>query len=172
MRAFGYCVKSAKQAVHTAVGVEPVTSPPVTAGSFIPKMLEGHDLIYIRLHGDPNLPHWYNDQWDAAITMSDIEAADLGGAVVVVASCYGAGDPKVAALYRAGASVVVAGEGINWGGVYAIGTDLLTLWIRRGMTWGLEIREALLLAKARLALTAWRQADRDAMAFRIMEVRT
>ena len=171
MRAFAYCVQSAKRAVREAVGVEPITSPPTTAPTFILEWLEGNDLIYFRLHGTKGFSSWYNDEGTIALDITAVELADLDGAVVVVANCYGASDPMIQALYMAGASAVIAGEGSNWGGRgYAIGTDLLTLWLRRCLELGISVRGSLAIAKARLAMTAWRQSDRDAMAFRVMEV--
>lgn len=171
MRVFAYCVRSAKRAVREAVGVDPITSPPTTAPHFNPLWLEGNDLIYFRLHGAKGFSSWFNDHGGLALDIAAVEIADLGGAVVVVANCYGASDPMIQALYMAGASTVIAGEGPNYGGRgYAIGTDLLTMWLRRGLELGISVPTSLAIARARLAMTAWRKSDRDAMAFRVMEV--
>jgi len=72
----------------------------------------------------------------------------------------------VTALYKAGASVVIAGPGENLAlGERVVGTDLLVQWVIRGMRWGMRARRALDVARVRLALTAWRRSDRDAMGF-------
>ena len=169
MRVFAYCVESAERPVGAALGVTPLTSPPVTSQTFDPKWLEGYDLIYFRLHRRPKFLTWFNDAGQPALDIMTIHQAKLGGAVVIVANCFGASDSIVSALYMAGAAAVIAGEGPNYAASnIVIGTDLLAQWVRRGLAVGLPVRLALAVAKARLALTAWRHTDRDAVAFRII----
>lgn len=171
MRVFAYCTRSAADAVRAATGVEPLTSPPVVAARFASRWLEGQDVLYFRLHGIPGYLGWYGDDGQLALTEGLIEKAHLGGAAVVVANCYsGDDDPMIGALYRAGAGIVVAGAGENIAaGNRVVGADLLMQWIRRGLRAGLQMRAALRIARARLAWTGWRQSDRDARAFRVIE---
>ena len=169
MRVFAYCTWSARHMVQAAIGVQPFTSPPTLAAEFNPKWLEGRDLIYFRLHGAAGFEAWFNDNGEVALNIEAVKAANLGGATVIVANCFGADDPMTAQLYASGASAVIAGDGPNWAASnVVIGTDLLAQWIRRGLCAGLPAWAALAIAKARLAFTSWRHADRDARAFRIL----
>jgi hypothetical protein len=103
--------------------------------------------------------------------MEHINQADLDGAVVVVANCFGHTDPMVGALYDAGASSVIAGPGPNYafGDGFVGGTDKLVRGIIKAMEAGKGVPSALQYAKRRLLLTAWRRADRDALQFEIMK---
>jgi hypothetical protein len=175
MNIWAYCTLSAHLAVKEATGVEPVTSLPVTADDFNSKQLEGRDLIYFRLHGDPRfLMTWFGEDIHKnhrpAIRHDQILSADLGGAIVVVANCYGEGHPMTEALYDAGASVVIAGGGENYAASNrVIGADLLVRVIITALKAGRSINTALRLAKIRLSATAFRSADRDALAFNIID---
>jgi len=139
------------------------------AAQFDPQWLEGHDLLYFRLHGLPGQVGWFGDNGLLALTRVHVDVADLGGAVVVVANCYSAdNDPMVDALRRAGSEAVIAGPGPNLAaGNKIVGTDLLVQWIIRGLRVGMGPRKALAVARMRLGLTAWRASDRDARGFRI-----
>jgi len=169
VKVFAYCTDSARQAVRAATGVSPLSSPPVTAETFDPQWLEEQDLLYFRLHGKPNGCAWYNDAGAAALTRSRILSADLGGAVVVVANCYGDRGPMTDALYAAGASAVIAGAGPNYAAVQrVVGTDLLVRWLILGLGIGLVVDRALRLAQMRLRLSSWRASDRDAAKFKVL----
>jgi len=188
MNIFAYCTLPARDAVHKATGVEPITSPPMVAHEFDPKELQDRDLIYIRLHGFEDIGDtWFGEDlrgprlpaslraaaikpWPA-LTREHLNGIDLGGAAVVLANCHGATSPMVPALYRAGAQAVVAGPGPNLAaGDQVVGTDTLVRWIILAVRCGLSIRRAVRVAKIRLATTAWRVSDRDALGFKIMEV--
>jgi hypothetical protein len=142
-----------------------------------PRMLTGHDLIYLRLHGLPDVPDtWFGERMDGrllpALTKANLDELDpirgLGGAVVVLANCFGAESPMAQELLEAGASAVIAGYGPNVAaGRRVVGPDLLVSWVIRAMRRGASVRRALQVAKGRLALSAWRAADRDAMRFRL-----
>lgn len=176
-RVFAYCTAVSAKAVARATGTRPLTSPPWTNETFRPGMLEGHDLIYFRLHGFA----WMNNLWlgeDAkgrlypAIDSKIILAADLGGAVVVLANCYGAESPMVQELYQAGASAVIAGHGPNYAFSRIVGgADKLVCTIIREMAAGAEVRDALKVAKAttKTGLMGWRRANRDAAKFMLIE---
>jgi len=167
MRVFAYCTTSARRAVSAATGVSPLSSPPALAATFEPLWLEGHDLLYFRLHGKPGANAWYNDAGSAALTEDQVLAADLGGAVVVVANCYGDGGPMVRALYAAGATAVIAGP--NYAAVRrVVGADLLVRWVILGLRMGLGVDRALSLAQMRLKMSSWRPSDRDAAQFVVL----
>ena len=177
MRVFAYCTELAREAVGRATGVEPVTSPPLTASTFDPEWLEGRDVIYFRLHGDERQAtsgQWFGEgqfmRTVPALGLEQLRGVDLGGAVVIVANCYGANDdPMVQALYEAGASAVIAGPGKNLAlGERVVGTDLLARWVIAGLAVGLSVKVALMGAKARLMASIWRRSDSDALEFKII----
>jgi len=179
VRVFAYCTELAKAAVGKATGVEPVTSPPLTASTFDPEWLEGRDVIYFRLHGMDGQAGWFGEGTGPlgfgktqmlALGLGQLRDVNLGGAVVIVANCYGANDdPMVQALYDAGASAVIAGPGKNLAlGDRVVGTDLLARWVIAGLAVGLSVKVALMGAKARLMASIWRRSDSDALEFKIM----
>lgn len=176
MRILAYCTLPAREAVKAATGVEPITSPPTTAGDFQAEWLSGHNLIYFRLHGVGQVyGTWFGEGLKRnlmpALDKRHIDAANLGGAVVILANCYGSTSPMVQELYQAGASCVIAGPGQNMAaGNRVIGTDKLARSVITAMRRGWPVKRALQWAKAQLLTTFWRVSDRDALGFRIMEV--
>lgn len=173
IRVFAYCTALARPAVAQATGVEPLTSPPVTAEGFAPDWLQGYDLLYFRLHGSPGRVGWFGEgdgQTPLALARCQVEAVDLGGAIVVVGNCYSAdGDPMVESLYKAGARAVIGGRGPNLAaGNRVVGTDLLVQWLLWGLRMGMSAGRALEVARGRLLLTVWRAADRDAFKFKVI----
>jgi len=182
MNAFAYCDASFERSVLRAAGVVPLLSPPCVADTFDPALLAGRDLIYFKLHGLPGEIYWYGDGWLTALRLDQIQAADLTGAVVFVANCFGltdAGEPDVMvqALLDAGARAVVAGAGENWGALRGVtGPDLLGQWMRRGMrlrfTPVLALRVARMRVRVRLRRRnlSWdeRKALEDALEFRLL----
>lgn len=179
MRIFAYCTFVAREAVKAATGVEPLTSPPLDAATFPIKnrKLQGCDLIYFRLHTLPQHPlTWFGEETSGrlipALDERFVESVNLGGAVVVVANCHGLDNPLVGRLYDAGARIVIAGAGPNLAAAKrVVGVDLLTKWLIRGLRRGMKPKRALQLAKVRLLATAWRGSDRDALKFKILEVK-
>lgn len=185
MKIFAYCTEVAGMSVAKATGVYPLTSPPLTATTLDSKMLEGYDLLYFRLHAFKGGERWYGESLEVASLPKAVRGvalkrwpaldrlhfvmADLGGAIVVLANCYGASSPLVQAMYKAGASVVIAGSGPNYAaGNRVMGADLLVQQVIRGLQAGKNIKKALRWARMRLLLTAWRKPDRDALGFRII----
>jgi len=176
MHVFAYCTALARNAVRAATGVEPITSPPMIAGNFSPEWLEDHDLLYFRLHSLRNrgVKGWFGEDENGlafALSEAQVLVANLGRAIVVVANCYGGdGDPMIEALYRAGASAVIAGRGPNVAAARrVVGTDMLVRWVIRGLEWRMSLEGALVLAQTRLLATSWRESDRDARQFKIVE---
>lgn len=176
MRIFAYCTAPARESVAQAMGMEPYTSPPWVANTFNPDVLIGYDLLYFRLHQARAFPDlWLGQKKDGglvpAFRVEQLETVRLGSPIVLIANCYGVEGPFVPAFYRAGARAVIAAPGPNFAaGNVVIGTDLLAKWLIRGLRWGLSVGRALTMAKARLVTTAWRDSDRDALQFKIMEV--
>ena len=190
MNVFACCIHPARVAVQKATGVEPLCCPPVTAESFDPLWLEGHDLLYFRLHGFQDRHDvWYGEHpdmkktvpaalWAAsiqhypALAAKTVERADVSGSIVVIANCYGADNPVFAgAFYTSGAIAVIAAPGTNFAaGSDVIGADSLVKTLIDNLQRGMDTRKALAWAKTNLLFTAWRAADRDALGFRIVEV--
>lgn len=141
----------------------------MTAETFEPRWLAGHDLVYVRLHGMPNGQAWYNDSGAVALTPSQVLQADLRGCVVVVANCYSDRGPMMGALLAAGADAVIAGPGPNYAGARrVVGTDLLVRWVIRGLRVGMDVGRAMWLARLRLRLSGWRASDYDAAQFAVL----
>jgi hypothetical protein len=182
MNLLAYCTEVAASAVRKALGVEPLTSPPVTASSFPRRKLRDLDMLYFRLHGEESEP-WRGEGVEGdkpvAFTPRCLSEADLGGCVVVVANCYGSDDPLVAALYEVGAEAVIAGPGLNYAaGDMVTGADLLARWLRFGLELDLSVQWALRIAKLRLRIDVRRFAlplgemvnpSGDALAFDVID---
>lgn len=174
LRIWAYCTAPAQRSVAEATGVEPLVSPPLTINEFDPLWLEGHDLLYFRLHGMSQATIWYGEGEGGALCpafhVGLLEGVDLDGATVIVANCYGAESAMVQALYRAGAGAVVAGSGRNFAaGSRVVGADKLAREAIQGLRRGWPVLRALYIARLKLLSTAWRAADRDALEFRVIE---
>jgi len=179
MRTLAYCAESYREATRRAAGVEPMTCPPAWWKTLRLDDLEQRDLLYLDLHGERGSGCWCGDGGLIALTAEQVERADLGGAVVFATSCYlEDGTPMLTAFLAAGARCVIGGGGPNYGGRRsALGAQLLGLWLRRGMQWGLGVERALDVARRRLALAAMvaalrraqgaSRAARDALGFRV-----
>ena len=152
MRVFAYCCASFAESTGRAAGVRPLTSPPVDALAFDPRWLEGYDLLWFDLHGQPGLEWWLGDGGVVALTAKQVRGGgrgvggggarpatpgrggDRGGALVFAVNCHlaDAGSPMLDALLAAGAGYVIGGEGINWGGQRLLfGAGLLGLRLRQ-----------------------------------------
>lgn len=173
MRVFAFCCKSFVESTRKAAGVEPLLSPPFSARSVNPGLLEGRDFIYLDLHGGPGVDCWFGDDGLVALTAEQVRGVDLGGAVVFAANCYLGDDdsPMMDALLDAGASFVIGGRGPNYAGTGRVyGAALLGQWVRRLIGLGFGPLKALGLAKLRVARRwerkAERKADKDALEFR------
>ncbi len=155
MRVFAYCCAEFEEATRKAAGVIPLLSPPTTAALFDSRWLEGYDLLYFDLHGEPGLDYWRDGEGIPALYAFQIEQANLDGAVVFALNCYLADDdsPMMDALLDAGASYVIGGDGRNYGAAHSPRwAGLLGLWVRRLMQVGLPPLRALGLAKQRVKL--------------------
>jgi len=168
MRIFAYCCQSFADGTERAAGVRPLTSPPFDALAFGPTWLEGQDLLWFDLHGQPGLEWWLGDEGQVALTATQIREVDLGGALVFAVNCYlaDAGSPMLDALLDAGAGYVIGGEGISWGGKRLLfGAGLLGLRLRQLVERGTDPLLALAWAKrwVQLSLAAQRVLGRGDM---------
>jgi len=153
MDVFAYCAWSMRESVRQAAGVAPMTCPPVSALEFEPGWLRGHDFVYFKLHGLRGQPFWYGDEYQTAVTASQLRSADLAGAVVFVANCHLEGSAMLAALLEAGAKAVIGGPGANYALKYGVnGADLLGLWLRRWLRFGASVQRAMALSQKVLRL--------------------
>jgi hypothetical protein len=104
---FVYCAQSWQRAAALTALRIPITSPPVTAETFDPTWMENKAILYFKLHGHLDRPDWYGlDQAGRkvpALTPDLVRKADLTGAIVVAAVCYGAGSEMQKAFFEAGA---------------------------------------------------------------------
>ena len=176
MKTFAYVMASGLAAIQQAVGGFIMTAPPYTAATFDPHLLEGCGFLYFRLHGLPQVPRaMFGDGPDGglfpALYVEQLDGLNLGGAVVLLSNCYAPQSLFPAAFYKAGARAVIAGAGENYTGKGAavVGVDLLARWLLRYLHAGLPLDRALRQAKIRLLPTILRAADRDALAFKLME---
>lgn len=179
MRVFAYCMASMADLTRRAAGVEPLTCPPYnTEQLFRPSLMEGNDLIYFDLHGEPGGSRWLGDGGVVAITAAQIRECDLRQTVVFAVNCYLADQvsPMLDALLSAGAQYVIAAPGENYTlGHTVTGAAELGLWFRRWL-YRVEPLKALALAKHSLRvsktvarLARRRQAEhvaRDTLEFR------
>lgn len=150
MRTFAYCCASFLEATRKAAGVEPRLSPPTSMASFDLAWLEGRDLLYFDLHGQPGAEYWLGDHGIIALTAKQVRSVDLGGAVVFAVNCHLADEdsPMLDALLDAGARYVIGGDGRNWAGTRGVyGASEVGMWMRRMMVVGYNPLRALALAK-------------------------
>ncbi len=171
MHIVAYCTKQALEAVRSATGVEPLTSPPLTASLIKPEQIEC-DFLYVRLHGVATVTVWFgedeNDNMIPALNRSIVRAADMTGSVVLVANCYGDQLPLVDDFYHSGAEAVIVAGGDNYAaGRRVIGTDKIAKNMIKSLKRGVGPKRALRNAKIRMIPTLWRYADRDALGFKI-----
>ncbi len=180
MKVFAY---AAAQFEHSARRVAGVTthasarlalSPPSVAETFNPHDLEA-DFLFVKLHGLPEQPYWYGDDWLTALRADQVTEADLSKTVVFVCNCFLPESPMLQALKDAGAPWIIGGHGLNYArpddatadGVL-IGPDLLALTMRRALAWGFPPDVAFFIARKRLRLKRVKDiATTDALQFEV-----
>lgn len=159
MQVFAYCAQSFARDVRRAAGVQPLTCPPVFADGLDEDLLSGHEFVYFQLHGVPGEPYWYGDGWVTAI--NDGQLAAVGNATVFANCCYLPEGPMLAAMLKAGATVV-GGPGENYAGGGALG-----LWLRIFLAAGVGLRAALTAAKGMLRLLYHGPVLEDVLQYRV-----
>ncbi len=141
----------------------------MTLDTFKPGALDGYEFYYFKLHGLAGQPYWYGDNWVTALSADQVREARMDGAVVFVANCYLPDSPMLAALLSNGARAVIGGAGQNYARSNTVdGADLLGLWVRRGLQFGLSVEKALQLGKSRMGFKAKKSQSRtDTLAFKL-----
>ena len=173
MNTAAYCAASFLLSVNRAAGCYPLTCPPHTMESLPVGTFQHRDLLYIKLHGLPDQPYWYGDDWITAMSATQVRSLDLSRTIVFCAICHmDDGSPMLDALLSA-AATVVAGAGPRWGRPSAVyGVDVLGRAFRRCLQLGFSPAPALRAAKLALRLTAGRDPlAADALTFRLFTPR-
>lgn len=178
MRVLAYCDQRYLAATRKVVGrgAKIVSSPPLSAHDVGPGFLEGYDVIYLDLHGEPGSGYLYSYASYhplAALSFQTVQRAKLEGVVVVATTCHLPETPFAYAFQDAGA-VLVGGSGRNWGTRRRLsGAQVLAKHIIDGLRRGYRVEKALELAKRKLRYSLRRLYDRkstmDALAFRQLE---
>lgn len=157
MRILALAAREFRWGTALAAGAWPRAFPPGRVDTFDPAVLEGHDLIYVCLHGLRGQPYLYGDRFETAISADQIRAARLGGAVVYMAGCFGDG-PVADAFLDAGALAVVGDRDTTWAGTHwPLGSNRLGRLFVRSMRLGMSPYNAFSYAR-----DAFRATSRDA----------
>jgi len=126
----------------------------MTLDTFNPALLEGRDLLYFALHGLPDQPFWYGDDYLTAISAQAFDGLSLRKTVVFVACCHFTDSPFLPALQACSPRALIAGSGENFARTKTlVGPHLLGYYLRRTLAAGLPPRLALATAKYRLQVT-------------------
>ncbi len=168
MKVTACSIASAARSVRRMAGTKPYLFPPYNYSTFAPELLEGADLVMLKLHGNKGQGRWFGDNWTVALRERDVLALPLDGVGVFAENCWLPEGPMLRALLAAGAAYVIGGEGVNYGGIKSMGgADVLGLFFRWLLKAGMEPQYALHWAKMRLMLK-WRTlATRDTLAFKM-----
>jgi hypothetical protein len=150
-----------------------LTSPPLDNQQLTSRMLSGHEVLYINLHGASGMPYFYGqaeNSWGAAtalpiaITPDHMSGATVGGTVLLSEACYGAEllgrTPENSIPLRALANGALAfvGSTVNaYGSAQTplLGADLLFERLTHHMAHGLPVGLALHFARLEFAQTMY-----------------
>lgn len=154
MRVLALACPAFAVSARKAAGVPPFLPP-------FSRVLPPCDFLYIDMHIKPGADT-FSCGFLAALPAHQVRLWHLDGAVVFAASCHLAesDNPLLGALFAAGASCVIAGEGENYEGQTKrlYGAGRLGLYVRKGLAAGLPPRIALLVAKR--SMRKWMLLDR------------
>lgn len=165
---------SHRWAVAHAAGVEPLTCPPLRWGApakpcaagpgaphlhpdtyFDPGRLADHDLLYFALHGFPDQPYWYGDDYLTALSVDAFDGLDLRSTVVFVACCHFTEGPFLEAIQACKPKMIIGGGGQNFARRYAlVGPHLLGYLFRNAYQTGLTAEASFALAKQGVKMRA------------------
>jgi hypothetical protein len=167
MNTIAFCCWSYQSITKRAAGVTRIlTSPPITILDFKPEMIQGADLLYLKLHGLPAQAYLYGDGWTTAVSANQIATADLTGCTVFAAVCHLPDSPMLQAFFNAGARAVIAGHGSNYASRTRVyGADLLGLTIRKLMQLHIPPHIAYRLAIHRIKRAKQDRYTRDTLEF-------
>jgi hypothetical protein len=138
--------------------------------------IEAIDLLLVFLHPNGDGQAWLNDERQIVVTRDQLAAAqNLHGAAVFVGACYGLeNDAMLMALEHAGARAIVAGPGVNVGGLsgYLAGADVMAGALRSALQLGSSIGAAWTIARAIVHAAKWRGVSgaEDALGYRLHEL--
>lgn len=178
MRILAYTAKAYLRATLGVVGAnaDVLVSPPLRAADVRPFWLQGYDLIYLDLHGQPGSARLWSGEGEevAALDLRTVVEAELEGAVVFATSCFLPQTRFVKAFLEAGAVAVVGGRGRNWGTRRRVsGAQKLAQRFIRRLEGGQDARAALRGAKGELRRSIGNllgdRGVRDALGFRVWE---
>ena len=148
----------------TEVIAAPLASPALAA------YIAQTDVLMIFLHPDEAGLALRNDAGDLEVTIEQIADWSLAGATVFLGACYGLeNDMILRAFRRAGAAHIVAGAGVNIGGVDGLsGADILARAFRAALA-TFPVPLAWQIARGVAWLAAWRDVPgaEDALAYRL-----
>ena len=161
LNVFAYCCASQRSAVSKAAGVEPLTSPPMHFEAFDARLLENRDLLYFALHGLPDQPYWYGDDYLTALSVDTFHGLNLRQCTVFVANCHFTASPFLPAIRACRPRAIIAGSGENYArSASLVGPHLLGYYLRVGLQAGLP--PTLSLAAAKLRMQSHNQPPQNA----------
>ena len=179
MQILAYCDVRYQKATREAVGEGALilTSPPIFDATLAREWFEGHDLIYLDLHGQPQSVYLYSgeSQQYAALSLEKARSLPLTNAIVFATSCYLPETKFIDTFLQAGAAAVIAGQGKNYGGKQRMGgAQILAqhfIELKSKMR-GLPL-EVLLSEARRKTMTFWNRRNpdiQDAMDFSLWKL--
>lgn len=173
MRVFAYCDQSFEIATRQSAGSRAtvVTCPPTYGAELIDRYktaIEAADLIIFNFDSVPGHMVWYLQNGSQVIDSTQLSQLNLINAIVFMLNCYRGGG-MLAALKSTRPKLIIGGAGKNLGGkTKAVGTDILAMWFRRLLSWGVNPQIALALAKGRLRIGAQTASVQDAQNFGVI----
>lgn len=149
------------------------TSPPLDQQQLTKRMLSGHEVLYINLHGASGMPHFYGqaeNSWGAAtalpiaITPDHMSVSTIGGTILLSEACYGAEligrttANSIPLRALSNGALAFVGSTVNaYGSAQTplLGADLLFERLTHHMAHGLPVGLALHFARLEFAQTMY-----------------
>lgn len=173
MRVVAYCLAEFADITAQAVGVQPLTAPPLTADTFAPRLLGAAQFVYFDMHGTPGAHYWHNEHGEPVLYAQTLRDADLRGAVAFTTACHAGNvsSPMLDALLAAGCAYVIAGAGENYTTARLSGAANLARFFLKATQRGAAPPKALATAKRFYKLSAKEpeQVKADTLQFRIYQ---
>lgn len=150
-----------------------LTSPPLDHQQLTKRMLSGHEVLYINLHGASGMPHFYGqaeNSWGAAtalpiaITPDHMSVSTVGGTILLSEACYGAElvgrttENSIPLRALSNGALAFVGSTVNaYGSAQTplLGADLLFERLTHHMAHGLPVGLALHFARLEFAQTMY-----------------
>ncbi len=129
--------------------------------AFDARLLENRDLLYFALHGLPDQPYWYGDDYLTALSVDAFHGLNLRQCTVFVANCHFTASPFLPAIQACRPRAIIAGSGENYArSASLVGPHLLGYYLRLAPTSRPPAPLALAAAKFRLQVTTNRLKNR------------